>query len=160
MGTPYLGIVSGCSDNYSGYLLGAIDLVRSYARLCLLMKVSRPAAPASSGSAVKAGSVGRSSGEAFAAKLERATAKSHATSASTKTAATGATKSVSDIGAQLRAGRITPQAAIDKVIDRIVTRQLGIHAGPAAKEKIGAALRERLADDPLLAAKVRALSEE
>ena len=68
--------------------------------------------------------------------------------------------SVADLGADLRAGRVTPQAAIDKVIDRIVAKQLGIHAGAAAKEKIGGALRERLADDPLLAAKVRALSDE
>lgn len=67
---------------------------------------------------------------------------------------------MSDIGAALKAGKLTPQAAIDKVIDRIIARQLGIHAAPAAKEKIGAALRERLADDPLLSAKIRALSDE
>jgi hypothetical protein len=123
------------------------------------MKVTRPASSAPSATAGKASSVARSKGESFAAKLERATAKS-AASASSKGAAAASSRAVSDIGAALRAGRITPQIAIDKVIDRIVARQLGIHAAPAAKERIGAALRERLADDPLLAAKVRALSEE
>ena len=67
---------------------------------------------------------------------------------------------VSDIGADLKAGKLTPQAAIDKVIERVLDRQVGRKAGTAIREKLAAALRESLADDPLLAAKVRALGQE
>jgi hypothetical protein len=123
------------------------------------MKISRPASPPPSGAAGKLIGVARK-GKDFAAKLDQATAKPSVTAAQARAPAAAKSAFVSDIGADLKAGRITPQAAIDKVIDRIVARQLGIHAAPAAKEKIGAALRERLADDPLLAAKVRALSDE
>jgi hypothetical protein len=122
------------------------------------MKISRPGSPQPSGTAGKASGVARSAARSFAATLEKAGAKPGV--GQTQPARTRPSTSVADIGANLRAGRISPQVAIDKVIDRIVAKQLGIHAGPAAKEKIGAALRERLADDPLLAAKVRALSEE
>ncbi len=122
------------------------------------MKVSRPGSSPPSGSASKPSGIGPGKRSDFAAKLDKAGSKS-AAAAQPRAAAHRAT-SVSDIASDLRAARITPQAAIDKVIDRIVAKQLGIHASPAAKEKIGAALRERLADDPLLAAKVRTLSEE
>jgi hypothetical protein len=122
------------------------------------MKISRPTSPEVSGTAGKAAAVGGGKRSDFAAKLDKASAK-RATAAPARLA-TPTRSSVSDIGAALKAGKLTPQAAIDKVIDRIVAKQLGIHAAPAAKEKIGAALRERLADDPLLSAKIRALSDE
>lgn len=115
------------------------------------MKVSRPASPQPFATAGKPSAVARGKGTS---KPDRIPAKPAARSA------TGAPSLVSDIGSELKAGRISPQVAIDKVIERVIAQQLGIHASPAAKEKIGAALRERLADDPLLAAKVRALSEE
>jgi hypothetical protein len=120
------------------------------------MKISRPASPQPSGAGGKPSGVA-AKGKDFAAKLDKASAKASVSATHAKPPAAASSTSVSDIGAELKAGRITPQAAIDKVIDRIVTQQLGSHAAPAAKEKIGAALRERLADDPLLAAKVRAL---
>jgi len=126
------------------------------------MKISRPGSSQPSATASKPSGVRPGRSGDFAAKLEeadKARAKPAAAPRSGSTAANRAT-SVSDIASDLRAARITPEAAIDKVIDRIVARQLGIHASPAAREKIGAALRERLADDPLLAAKVRTLSEE
>jgi hypothetical protein len=120
------------------------------------MKISRPASSQPSGPAGKLPAIGRGKQGDFAAKLDKAAAKATARTRASEPARS----SVSDIGAALKAGKLTPQAAIDKVIDRIVARQLGIHAAPAAKEKIGAALRERLADDPLLSAKIRALSDE
>jgi hypothetical protein len=124
------------------------------------MKISRPGSPQTSGLAEGLSSASPSKGKGFAAKLDNASAKASVSSAHAKPADAVKSTAVSDIGTDLKAGRISPQVAIDKVIDRIVARQLGIHAAPAAKEQIGAALRERLADDPLLAAKVRALSEE
>ena len=123
------------------------------------MKISRSTSPESSGTAGKPAAVARTKRGDFAAKLDRAAAKPSVAPAQARPAPTRSS-SVSDIGSALKAGKLTPQAAIDKVIDRIVAQQLGIHAAPAAKEKIGAALRERLADDPLLSAKIRALSDE
>jgi hypothetical protein len=65
---------------------------------------------------------------------------------------------VADIGDDLRAGRITPQAALERVIDRVVERQVGADAPASLREKVGEALRQALEDDPMLAEKVRALS--
>ncbi len=124
------------------------------------MKISRLGSAQPSAAAGKASGAARSTGKGFAAKLDKAAAQSGATAEPAAPAKQTASISVADLGADLRAGKMTAQAAIDKVIDRIVAKQLGIHAGPAAKQKIGGALRERLADDPLLAAKIRALSEE
>lgn len=64
---------------------------------------------------------------------------------------------VADIAADLGAGRISPQLAIERVIDRVVDRQVGSNAPPAVREAVGAALRQALEDDPLLAEKLRAL---
>ncbi len=126
------------------------------------MKVSRPTSSPPSATAGKVSGVTGNGRSDFAAKLDKAgkAAGKHPVAPAEPSPTAGArASSISDIGADLTAGRITPEVAIDKVIDRIVAQQLGIHASPAAREQIGAALRERLADDPLLAAKVRALSD-
>jgi hypothetical protein len=65
---------------------------------------------------------------------------------------------VSDLAAALKAGKLSPQAAVDHVIDRIVDKQLGAHAPAAAREKLRAALESAVADDPLLAEKIRGLA--
>src|SRR5687767_12510173 len=65
---------------------------------------------------------------------------------------------VADIGADLKAGRITPQIALDRVIDRVVDQQVGAGAPAGVKERVSAALRAALEDDPLLAEKLRNLS--
>jgi len=55
---------------------------------------------------------------------------------------------------------MTQKDALDQVVERILVRQLGKDAPAATRDKIGAALRESLADDPLLAAKIRALGRD
>ncbi len=65
---------------------------------------------------------------------------------------------VADLAAALKAGTLTPQAAVDRVIDRIVDKQLGSGAPAAAREKLRAALEDAVADDPLLAEKIRGLA--
>jgi DNA gyrase/topoisomerase IV subunit B len=126
------------------------------------MKISRTSLPHQPSTAGKAPGVGGPRGKGFAAKLDAAKAEGASKDA---LAASGASKTqksvvVSDIGAALKAGKLTPQAAIDKVIERVLDRQVGRKAGAAVREKLSAALRESLADDPMLAAKVRALAEE
>jgi hypothetical protein len=62
---------------------------------------------------------------------------------------------VADISAELRAGRLTPAAAIEKVIDRVLDQQVGPSAPAAVREQVGAALRRALEEDPLLVEKLR-----
>jgi len=101
--------------------------------------------------------VGKDGGKAFAEKLERGGAAEHARdpAASATTSAAGA-PSVADIGAELRAGTITPEKALDQVIARILDKQVGAHAPPAVRAQVEAALRDAVASDPLLIEKVKA----
>ncbi|HVT07616.1 MAG TPA: hypothetical protein VHO67_09165 [Polyangia bacterium] len=69
-----------------------------------------------------------------------------------------AASGVADLAAALKAGTLTPQAAVNRVIDRIVDKHLGVHAPVGAREKLRAALEAALADDPLLAEKIRSLA--
>ena len=124
------------------------------------MKISRTSSPQQIGATGKAPGVGGVSGKGFAAKLSAAKAEGVTAQAAGKSEKTRKAVAVSDIGADLKAGKLTPQAAIDKVIERVLDRQVGRKADAALREKIGAALRESLADDPMLAAKVRSLAED
>lgn len=126
------------------------------------MKISRTSSPQQPSATGKATNVGGASGKGFAAKLGAAKTESVNKGAQAAGKAEKARQSVdvSDLGAELKSGRLTPQAAIDKVIERVLDSQVGPKAGAAVREKLGASLRESLADDPMLAAKVRALVEE
>lgn len=73
------------------------------------------------------------------------------------TARAAKASSVSDIGQALKAGQTTPQAAIERVVERVVARQAGANAPAAVKQQLATVLRQALEDDPMLAAKVRAL---
>jgi hypothetical protein len=94
---------------------------------------------------------------AFADKLKSAGAPTAATETTAKEAAR-ATSATSDLAADLKAGKISPKAAVDRVIDRVVEKQLGTNAPAAVREKLRAALETAVADDPLLADKIRGLS--
>ena len=88
---------------------------------------------------------------AFADKLKSPSA--------TGTPASSAAGSVTaDLAADLKAGKLSPQAAVDRVIDRVVDKQLGTNAPAAVREKLRTALENAVADDPLLADKIRGLS--
>jgi hypothetical protein len=95
---------------------------------------------------------------AFADKLKSAGAPTSTASATGKEAPTAAGSVTADLAAELKAGKISPQAAVDRVIDRVVDRQLGTNAPAAVREKLRTALENAVADDPLLADKIRGLS--
>ena len=59
--------------------------------------------------------------------------------------------------AELAAGRIDAKAALDRVIARVVDKQVGPGATPAVREAVRAALESAVADDPLIAEKIKAL---
>jgi hypothetical protein len=89
--------------------------------------------------------------------LKSAGAPAEATKTTGKEAAR-ATSATADLAADLKAGKISPKAAVDRVIDRVVDKQLGTNAPAAVREKLRAALETAVADDPLLADKIRGLS--
>jgi hypothetical protein len=94
----------------------------------------------------------------FADKLKSAGAPASATATGKKDAPTAEGSVTADLAADLKAGKISPQAAVDRVIDRVVDKQLGTNAPAAVREKLRTALENAVADDPLLADKIRGLS--
>ena len=64
---------------------------------------------------------------------------------------------VHDLAAALRTGQLDARTAVDKVIDRVVSAQLGPDAPTHLRDKVQAALRDAVDDDPLLAEKLRGL---
>ena len=94
-------------------------------------------------------------GSAFADKLKATGAPPAA--ATTDAVATPNRAATADLAAALKAGQITPKAAVDRVIDRIIDRQIGANAPTAVREKLRTALEIAVADDPLLADKIRGL---
>jgi hypothetical protein len=97
----------------------------------------------------------------FADKLAKASGshKAHAATATQPAARAGRMPAVADIAKALKAGQVTPQAALDRVVERIVSRHVGPKGTAAVRETLSAALRQTLEDDPMLSAKIRALDE-
>jgi hypothetical protein len=125
------------------------------------MKVTKP--PSGLVSAHPAGlpAVGSAGAKGFADKLARASGsgKTRTATATQPAAHAGSMPAVADIAKALKAGQITPQAALDRVVELVVSRRVGPKGPAAVREKLGAALRQTLEDDPMLAAKIRALDE-
>ena len=112
-----------------------------------------------------AGGVDRASGAAPADKTQKS-GKSFAETVSGVTPARAAAASASsapggvavhDLAAALRTGQLDARTAVDKVIDRVVSAQLGPDAPTHLRDKVQAALRDAVDDDPLLAEKLRGL---
>ena len=90
----------------------------------------------------------------FADKLAAADEAKRPSDAAAATAARGLT---ADVAAELAAGRIDAKAALNRVLDRVVDKQLGPGAPAAVREKVRAALEDAVADDPLLSEKIKSL---
>jgi hypothetical protein len=137
------------------------------------MKVTGPnAGPPGTGSDTAATGVGEAdagakpdaaraaegSGQAFAEKLAGIAPEAAAPAAG---AASGAQRAAAiptaQIAADLQAGRLQPAAAIEKLLDEVVSRQLGPDVPAAVRDQLRATLRETLESDPLLAEKLRSL---
>jgi hypothetical protein len=95
-------------------------------------------------------------GKGFAAKLEKP--GDVAATGAQETAGAERASSVADIGADLVAGKLTPAAAVDAIVKRIVDEQIGADGPPAVRAKLEAALRDALESDPLLVEQVKKLS--
>jgi hypothetical protein len=118
------------------------------------MKVQRPISPATPETS-GVDSIGGSNDTNFAAKLE----KSRAGGALSTDAAHAPKQAgmVSDIAADLQAGKCTKAQAIDRVVDRLLDKRLGPQAPPEIRTQVATALRNALEEDPRLAAKLAQL---
>ena len=126
------------------------------------MKVSKPPSGSLVGRPADLAGVKKAGTKGFAQKLAHASGpeKSRAARATQPSGRADKVAGVADIGKALKAGQITPQAALDRVVERIVARQVGVNGPAAIKKNLSAALRQTLEDDPMLAAKIRALGDE
>jgi hypothetical protein len=126
------------------------------------MRVSKPPAGSLSGLPVGLPAAKGAGAKGFADKLAKASvsAKARTATAPAPAARAGGVPAIADIGRALKAGQITPQAALHRVVEQIVARRVGPNGTAAVREKISAALRQTLEDDPMLAAKIRALGDE
>jgi hypothetical protein len=125
-----------------------------------------PDAPAAADAADKAakreGATGASespsSGKVFSEKLAGITArgKPGAPQAAGPVEPTRAVP-VGDLAADLRAGKVTPGTAVDKVVERILDRQLGPDAPAGIRDRVRDALQDALESDPTLAEKLTRL---
>ena len=61
------------------------------------------------------------------------------------------------IAGDLDTGRLTPAAAVDRVLEQVLAQQVGADAPAAVRERVRAALQDALENDPLLAEKLRRL---
>ncbi len=121
------------------------------------MKITGPGSASPTGGASALADVPRVGGKDFAAAIDKSAAAT-APEAATRPGTAAAGGLVGDISAELKAGQITPQTAIDRVVERILDKQVGANAPAAVRETVGAALRDALESDPLLAEKIRSLS--
>ena len=94
-------------------------------------------------------------GAKFADKLAATDPSKRAGDPAAVAAARGLT---ADVAAELAAGRIDAKAALDRVIERVVDKQVGPGAPAAVREKVRAALEHAVADDPVLSDKIRSLA--
>jgi len=92
------------------------------------------------------------SGKAFADKLSAPESTQKVAGAEASTIITA------DITSELKAGRLKPEVAIERVVDRVLERQLGADAPAAVRDQVRAALRDAIEADPILAEKFRSLT--
>jgi len=64
---------------------------------------------------------------------------------------------VRSVAADLRAGRITPEQAVDRLVESTVSRRIGAQAPEAVRARLRASLVDLLAHDPHLADLVKRL---
>lgn len=120
-----------------------------------------PAAKASHapGGAAPADKAAQATGKSFAETVSRPAAAGGAAAGPVATSAAERPGGIAvhDLAAALKSGQLDARTAVDKVIDRVVTAQLGPNAPTHVRDKVQAALRDALDDDPLLADKLRSL---
>jgi hypothetical protein len=104
----------------------------------------------------KPGAAGRTFAETLAAGRPGAAPPPGAAPASAKAPAS-VDALTSDLASDLKAGRIDAQAALDRVVERVLDQQLGKDAPAALRDQLREALRDTISSDPLLTERLRGL---
>jgi len=115
------------------------------------------------GGAAKADATGgvqrtEDAGRAFAEKLAAAGTPPAHTGALATPARPAELNATTAIASDLDTGRLTPAAAVDRILEQVLEQQVGADAPAAVRERVRAALQDALENDPLLAEKLRRLS--
>ena len=116
------------------------------------------------GGSAKADAVGgvqrtEDAGRAFAEKLAAAAGPPPTQTGAPATPARPAELNATTATASdLDTGRLTPAAAVDRILEQVLEQQVGADAPVAVRERVRAALQDALENDPLLAEKLRRLS--
>ncbi len=98
------------------------------------------------------------SGRAFAEKLEAAGTPASPTATPVTPAGPAELDATAAVARDLDAGRLSPAAAVDRILEQVLAQQVGADAPAAVRERVRAALQDALENDPLLAEKLRRLS--
>jgi hypothetical protein len=69
----------------------------------------------------------------------------------------GAETLTAHIAADLKAGKLGPEAALDRVVELVLDQQLGANAPVALRDKLRDALRDTISSDPFLTERLRGL---
>jgi hypothetical protein len=114
------------------------------------------------GASDKVGAADAASKTTGANKTERSFAETLAAGRTAPVSAPRATGAVdpltSDIAAELKAGKLAPEAALDRVVERVLDKQLGADAPAALRDQVRNALRDTISSDPMIADRLRGLS--
>jgi hypothetical protein len=124
------------------------------------MKVTGSGPQVPTGAADEAKPAENAKGPTFADKLESTAAPTQTTSAGAgaRTSSAGG-KLTGDIAEALVNKEITPEAAVDQVVNRILDKQVGPGTKSATRASVETALREALESDPVLSSKVKSLAD-
>jgi hypothetical protein len=103
----------------------------------------------------------KTGGKGFADKLDKPAATGGAAPAAGQGPVAGAQLGkpslVADIAADLKAGKITPEVAVDRAMARVLDTHVGSDAPAGLRTKVEDALKEAVASDPVLLGKMEKL---
>jgi hypothetical protein len=103
----------------------------------------------------------KTGGAGFADKLDKSAATGGAAPAAGQGPVAGAQLGkpslVADIAADLKAGKITPEVAVDRAMARVLDTHVGSDAPAGLRTKVEDALKEAVASDPVLQGKIEKL---
>jgi hypothetical protein len=101
---------------------------------------------------------GATAGRSFAETLAAGRAAPGVAPSAAQTQVGGPDALTSDIATDLKAGKVDAKTALDRVVERVLDRQLGADAPVALRDQVREALRDTIGGDPFLADRLRGLS--
>jgi hypothetical protein len=109
----------------------------------------------------RADNVQKTGGKGFADKLDKSAATGSVAPTSGQGPVAGAqlgkASLVADIAADLKAGKISPEVAVDRAMARVLDSHVGPDAPAGLRTRVEDALKEAVASDPVLLGKIESL---